>query len=149
LVNANEQDERTVEMTRELIQIFSKVQQQQQQQSTSGSTMRFNNNNDKKRKSVDWQSLDRQEVIALSRILIRKIFWDRRTNVLRSSNRILRQVLDLTAIRLETSEQISVEDRRRPSIGRRTTTTTAMRETRMKEKSSFSTNSENILDLDI
>jgi hypothetical protein len=84
-VNANELDERTVEMTRELIEIFNTVQQQQ----SSSSNMGIREDNNKKRNLLDWQSLDQQELNALSRILIRKIFWDRRTNVLRSSNRIL------------------------------------------------------------
>jgi hypothetical protein len=84
-VNANELDERTVEMTRELIEIFNTVQQQQ----SSSSNMGISEDNNKKRNLLDWQSLDQQELNALSRILIRKIFWDRRTNVLRSSNRIL------------------------------------------------------------
>jgi hypothetical protein len=100
LVNANEQDEKTVEMTRKLIDVFSRLQAQQQQphQKTGGD-------------ALDMQNLSRQEVVTFSRILSRKI-WDRRASLVKSSNRFLRQLLDLTAIRLETSERVPIRERR-------------------------------------
>ncbi|KAG7340844.1 ABC1 family-domain containing protein [Nitzschia inconspicua] len=101
LVNANEQDHKTVELTRKLIEIFSTLPSQQHQ--TNGS------------KAIDMQSLDRQEVIAFSRILTRKL-WDRRDKLLKSSNRFLQQLLDLTAVRLETSERVPLPERQ-PTLG--------------------------------
>ncbi|KAG7373548.1 ABC1 family protein [Nitzschia inconspicua] len=101
LVNANEQDQKTVELTRKLIEIFSTLPAQQHQ--TNGS------------KAIDMQSLDRQELIAFSRILTRKL-WDRRDRLLKSSNRFLQQLLDLTAVRLETSERVPLPERQ-PTLG--------------------------------
>ena len=101
LVNACDQDERTVEMTRELVGLFQSLQTSQQpQQSTA---------------LLNLQDLDRQELIAFSRILSVKI-WERRSSIIGTSNRILRQILELTAIRLETTERVPVGERR-PTLG--------------------------------
>jgi hypothetical protein len=101
LVNACDQDERTVEMTRELVGLFQSLQTSQQPQQATA--------------LLNLQDLDRQELIAFSRILSVKI-WERRSSIVGTSNRILRQMLELTAIRLETTERVPVGERR-PTLG--------------------------------
>jgi hypothetical protein len=106
LVNACDQDERTVEMTRDLVNLFRGLQQQQQAT------------------ALNLQSMDSQELLAFSRILSRKI-WDRRASLIRSSNRFLSQMLELTAMRLENSDRIPVRGRE-PTISSTPTSSTAI-----------------------
>jgi hypothetical protein len=97
LVNVDAMDERTVQVTQELIDIFGKLQKQQQQQPHGATTKPF--------MALDLQSLDRQELMEISSILTKKLF-ERRRQLLQSSNRLLKTLLDLTAARLQQSDRI-------------------------------------------
>mmetsp|Transcript_12081 Transcript_12081/g.34611 ORF Transcript_12081/g.34611 Transcript_12081/m.34611 type:complete len:975 (-) Transcript_12081:203-3127(-) len=107
LVNTNDQDERAVQTTRELVALLQKLQAKN---SDGGSSDSPNNN-----ANLDLQSLSREELVVFSRILSNKL-WNRRTALGKASNRFVNQMLQLTATRLESSERVPVGDRR-PTIG--------------------------------
>jgi len=88
LVRMNELDERTIETTQKLIKLAQK-----QIEATGNS-------------AFDLSSLSPEEVIAFSRILVRKV-WDRRLGVLRTGNRFAQKLLQLTAEKLERGERDS------------------------------------------
>ncbi|VEU35291.1 unnamed protein product [Pseudo-nitzschia multistriata] len=97
LVNKNEQDERAVKTTEELVTLLSKIQSKGD---NSG---------------IDIQSLNNEELIVLSRVLSTKL-WERRTALIKSSNRFVNQMLQLTAIRLESADRVPVGERT-PTVG--------------------------------
>jgi predicted unusual protein kinase regulating ubiquinone biosynthesis (AarF/ABC1/UbiB family) len=86
LVRVNDLDKRTVEMTRKLISLL------QRQVVESGSSV------------LDLSTLSRQEILDLSSILVRKV-WDRRRGLVRTGGRFARQLLQLTADKLERGER--------------------------------------------
>ena len=86
LVRANEQDERIIETTEKLVTLM------QRQLQISGKPL------------FDLTSLTIEESFELTSILIRKV-WARRYGVLQTSNRFARQLLHLTANRLESGER--------------------------------------------
>lgn len=81
IVRVNELDERTVETTRNLLQLLTTTT------SDSPST-------------VDISSLSNTDIIEISSIVARQLF-ERRSGVLQTSNRLAMQLLQLTADRLE------------------------------------------------
>lgn len=88
LVRTNELDERTVETTQKLAALM------QRQMLNSDSS------------PYDLSTLSREETLALSSILVRKV-WAKRTGVLQTSNRFARRLLQLTADKLESGERDS------------------------------------------
>jgi len=106
LVNKNEEDERAVKTTQELITLLRKIQSKGDANNSDG---------------VDVQSLNNEELIALSRILSTKL-WERRTALVKSSNRFVNQMLQLTANRLESADRVRVGERT-PTVGVTSTTT--------------------------
>jgi hypothetical protein len=88
LVRTNDLDAKTIEMTRKLLKLTQKQIQ--------------NSNNP----LFDVSTLSREETLALSSILVRKI-WQRRIGVLKTGNRFARILLGLTAKRLELGERDS------------------------------------------
>lgn len=86
LVRPNDLDKRTVETTRKLISLL-------QRQITERNDSR-----------LDLTTLSRQEVVQLSSILVRKV-WERRRGVFRTGGRFARQLLQLTADKLERGER--------------------------------------------
>merc|ERR1712238_189118 len=64
---------------------------------------------------IDVQSLSNEEQIIFSRILSQKL-WDRRSALIKSSNRFVNQMLQLTSTRLESPERVRV-GQRTPTIG--------------------------------
>ena len=86
LVRANELDERTVETTRKLVDLM-------QRQLQIAEIPLF-----------DLSNLTVEESVELSSILVRK-FWAKRNGVLQTSNRFARQLLRLTAEKLENGER--------------------------------------------
>ena len=88
LVRPNDLDERTVETTRKLVSLM------QRQIQNSGNPL------------FDLSTLSREETLALSSILVRKV-WARRSGVVQTSNRFARQLLELTANKLEHGERNS------------------------------------------
>ena len=101
LVNINDQDEKAVKTTQDLVEMLRKIQSKNE---GSGATS-----------GVDIQSLNNEEVLAFSRILSTKL-WDRRAALIKSSNRFANQMLSLTATRLESPDRVSVGERT-PTIG--------------------------------
>lgn len=93
LVNTNDQDEKVVKTTQELVELFQKVQN--------------NNDGSDDTNGVDIQSLNNEELLAFSRILSTKL-WERRSALVKSSNRFVNQMLQLTANRLESAERVPV-----------------------------------------
>lgn len=81
IVKVNELDERTVETTRNLIQLLT-------------------TNNAGSDSGVDISSLSNTEIIEISSIVARKLF-ERRSGLAKASNRLAMQLLQLTADRLE------------------------------------------------
>eukprot|EP00581_Thalassiosira_minuscula_P014806 CAMPEP_0183723322 /NCGR_PEP_ID=MMETSP0737-20130205/14931_1 /TAXON_ID=385413 /ORGANISM="Thalassiosira miniscula, Strain CCMP1093" /LENGTH=927 /DNA_ID=CAMNT_0025953583 /DNA_START=135 /DNA_END=2918 /DNA_ORIENTATION=+ len=81
IVRVNELDERTVETTRNLLQLLSDT----------------NSNGES---TVDISALDSSEIIEITSIIARKLF-ERRSGVIQTSNRLAVQLLQLTADRLE------------------------------------------------
>ena len=81
IVRVNELDERTVETTRNLIQLLTTTTSQ------SAST-------------VDISTLSNAEIVEISSIIAQKLF-ERRSGVVKTSNRLAMQLLQLTADRLE------------------------------------------------
>ena len=81
IVRVNELDERTVETTRNLLELLTET--------TSASAS-----------NVDIASLSNTEVIEISSIIARKLF-ERRSGVVKTTNRLAMQLLELTADRLE------------------------------------------------
>lgn len=84
VVRANELDERTVETTRNLLQLLTTT--------TSGPS------------ALDPSTLSNAEVVEISSIIVRKM-WEKRSGVLATSNRLAMQLLQLTANRLERGER--------------------------------------------
>ena len=84
LVRVNELDEKTIETTRNLIGLF-------QEQS-------------KKSAIFDVSTLSNEEVIEISSALVRKL-WRRRFSLLKTSGRLAKQLLQLTADRLEKGDR--------------------------------------------
>jgi hypothetical protein len=84
VVRANELDERTVETTRNLLQLLTTT--------TSGPS------------ALDPSTLSNTEVVEISSIIVRKL-WEKRSGVLATSNRLAMQLLQLTANRLERGER--------------------------------------------
>jgi len=82
IVRVNELDERTVETTRNLIELLA---------STSSQSADSN---------VDISELTSAEIVEISSIIAQKLF-DRRSAVVKTSNRLAMQLLELTAARLE------------------------------------------------
>ena len=96
LVNANDQDEKIVQTTQDLVDIIRNSQSKNEgTDMTSG---------------VDIQSLNNEELLAFSRILSAKL-WERRSAFIKSSNRFVNQMLELTVTRLESSERVPVGER--------------------------------------
>mmetsp|Transcript_2474 Transcript_2474/g.5296 ORF Transcript_2474/g.5296 Transcript_2474/m.5296 type:complete len:920 (+) Transcript_2474:140-2899(+) len=81
IVRVNELDERTVETTRNLIQLLATTN------SNSADT-------------VDISMLSNAEIVEITSVISRKLF-ERRSGVLKTSNRLAMQLLQLTADRLE------------------------------------------------
>ena len=88
LVRPNDLDEKTVETTRKLVSLM------QNQIQNSGNPL------------FDLSTLSQEETLALSSILVRKV-WARRSGVLQTSNRFARKLLELTALKLEHGERDS------------------------------------------
>lgn len=86
LVRTNELDERTVETTQKLVGLM------QRQIQNSDNPL------------FDLSTLSREETLALSSILVRKV-WAKRTGVFQTSNRFARKLLQLTADKLEDGER--------------------------------------------
>lgn len=84
LVRVNELDEKTIETTRNLIGLFQK----QSQRSSA----------------IAASSLSNDEVIEISSSLVRKL-WGRRFSLLKTGGRLSRQLLQMTADRLERGER--------------------------------------------
>ncbi|KAL7455460.1 hypothetical protein ACHAWC_007029 [Mediolabrus comicus] len=84
VVRANELDERTVETTRNLLQLLTTT--------SSGPS------------ALDPSTLSNTEVVEISSIIVRKL-WEKRSGVLATSNRLAMQLLQLTANRLERGER--------------------------------------------
>ena len=86
LVRTSDLDEKTIETTRKIVALAQK----QLDESPNP--------------AFDLSDLTREERLALASILIRKV-WERRGGVLQTGNRFLRQLMVLTAERLESGEQ--------------------------------------------
>lgn len=84
VVRANQLDGRTVETTRNLINLLTTT--------NSGSS------------ALDSSTLTNAEVVEISSIIVRKL-WEKRSGVLATSNRLATQLLQLTANRLESGER--------------------------------------------
>jgi hypothetical protein len=104
LVNANDQDEKTVEMTMKLFELL------RSENSGAGS-----GDGSFVVGGVDFSTLNAEEVRAFSRMLALK-FWDRRIALVRTGNRFWNTFLMLTASRLEKGERIPIPERK-PTIG--------------------------------
>ena len=104
LVNTNDQDEKAVKTTQDLVEMFRKIQAKNNEGSSDAMSS-----------GVDIQSLNNEEVLAFSRILTTKL-WERRSAFVKSSNRFVNQMLQLTATRLESSERVPVGERT-PTVG--------------------------------
>ena len=83
VVRANQLDERTVETTRNLLNLLTTT--------NSGPS------------ALDPSTLTNAEVVEISSIIVRKL-WEKRSGVLATSNRLATQLLQLTANRLESGE---------------------------------------------
>jgi len=125
LVNTNEQDEKVVKTTQELVEILRKAQ---------GNTEGGDTTN-----GIDIQSFNNEELLAFSRILSTKL-WERRSALVKSSNRFVNQMLQLTATRLESAERVRVGERT-PTIG--VSSTTDAEDNDSSDDSSSSTTSSN------
>jgi len=108
LVNTCDQDERAVQTTRELIALLRNVGGGGDNNSGGGGGSGSGS-------GIDVQSLSNEEQIIFSRILSQKL-WDRRSALIKSSNRFVNQMLQLTSTRLESSERVRV-GQRTPTIG--------------------------------
>jgi serine/threonine protein kinase len=84
LVRVNELDVKTIETTRNLIGLFQKQSQ--------------------RISAIDASSLSNDEVIEISSSLVRKL-WGRRFSLLKTGGRLSRQLLQMTADRLERGER--------------------------------------------
>lgn len=82
VIRANELDERTVETTRNLIKLLS----------------------DANTSPIDVSTLSNTEIVEISSIVVGKL-WERRSGVMKTSNRLAMQLLQLTANRLEKGER--------------------------------------------
>jgi hypothetical protein len=85
LVRMNELDQKTVETTRKLISLL-------QNQVSADNEL------------LDLSKLEREEVIELSSILVRKV-WDKRMGLLKTGNRFATKLLQLTADKLDRGER--------------------------------------------
>ncbi|MGK3760892.1 MAG: putative unusual protein kinase regulating ubiquinone biosynthesis (AarF/ABC1/UbiB family), partial [Bacillariaceae sp.] len=137
LVNACDQDERAVQTTKELIALLTSANSRGE----GGGSL------DGSSGGVDVQSLSNEDQIIFSRILSQKL-WDRRSALIKSSNRFVNQMLQLTATRLETPERVPV-GQRTPTVGvsstasRGSATTTTTATTESDDSSSSSNNNIN------
>jgi len=84
IVRSNELDERTVETTRNLIQLVV---------SSNGNAP-----------ILDVSSLSNTEIIEITSTIVRKV-WEKRNGVVKTGNRLAMQLLQLTADRLERGER--------------------------------------------
>jgi len=84
LVRVNELDEKTIQTTRSLIGLFQKQSQ--------------------KNSAVAASSLSNEEVIEISSAIVRKL-WKRRFSLLKTGGRLSRQLLQMTADRLEKGDR--------------------------------------------
>mmetsp|Transcript_56659 Transcript_56659/g.65290 ORF Transcript_56659/g.65290 Transcript_56659/m.65290 type:complete len:238 (+) Transcript_56659:782-1495(+) len=107
LVNTCDQDERAVQTTRELIALLRNV--------SGGGGDNNSGGGGGSGSGIDVQSLSNEEQIIFSRILSQKL-WDRRSALIKSSNRFVNQMLQLTSTRLESPERVRV-GQRTPTIG--------------------------------
>jgi len=105
LVNACDQDERAVQTTKDLITLLRSIS------NSSGG-----GDNEDGLGSVVQQSLTNEEQLIFSRILSQKLF-ERRSALIKSSNRFVNQMLQLTATRLESPERVKLAERV-PTVGR-------------------------------
>lgn len=85
VVRANQLDERTVETTRNLLNLLTTT-------TSSGPS------------ALDASTLTNTEVVEISSIIVRKL-WEKRSGVVATSNRLAMQLLQLTANRLESGER--------------------------------------------
>lgn len=131
LVNTNDQDEKVVKNTQDLVEMLRKAQTKPNEGSSDAMTS-----------GVDLQSLNNEEVLAFSRILTTKL-WERRSALVKSSNRFANQLLQLTATRLESSERVPVGERT-PTVGVSSTS-----QTNNDSSSSFETSSSNSSTTDV
>ena len=86
LIRSSDIDEKTIETTKKLVELAQKQL------------------DEAPNPACNLSDLSREERIALASILIRK-GWERRGGILQTSNRFLRQLLSLTADRLESAER--------------------------------------------
>ena len=84
VVRPNELDERTVETTRNLLQLLTAT--------NSNAPI------------IDVSTLSNADIVEISSIVVRQV-WERRTGVLKTGNRLAMQLLQLTADRLERGER--------------------------------------------
>ena len=92
VVLPNELDERTVETTRNLIRLLS----------------------DTNTAPIEISSLTNAEIVEISSIVVGKL-WERRSGVVKTGNRLVQQLLELTAAKLEKGErEILVVPTRQP-----------------------------------
>merc|ERR1712238_314323 len=135
LVNTCDQDERAVQTTRELIALLRNM---------GGGGGDNNSGGGGGSSGIDVQSLSNEEQIIFSRILSQKL-WDRRSALIKSSNRFVNQMLQLTSTRLESPERVRV-GQRTPTIGVSSSSTTSNSETATTStiKSDSSSSSNNI-----
>lgn len=86
LVRMNEIDDKTLETTQKILGLLQ------------------NQTREKENSDFDLSTLSRDEAITLSSMLVRKV-WNRRSGVLKTGNRFARQLLTLTAAKLEIGER--------------------------------------------
>ena len=124
LVNTNDQDQKIVQTTQELADVLRKIQNKNEGGDIAN--------------GLDLQSLNSEELIALSRILSTKL-WERRSAFINTSNRFVNQMLQLTATRLESSERVPVGERT-PTVG---VTSSSEAENSTSDSTSFSPSTSN------
>jgi hypothetical protein len=107
LVNANDQDEKTVEMTTKLFELLRRAPRNGNGSAANDASFLV--------AGVDLSSLDEEEIVTFSRILTTKI-WDRRVALVRTGNRFFNKFLQLTANRLENGDRVPITQRQ-PNVG--------------------------------
>jgi ABC1 atypical kinase-like domain len=121
LFRTNELDERTVEMTQQLVQLLDDIRQRQidqeirkrQAQIDAGIAVEpISESGSSVPSSTFGFNLSRDESIEFAQLLVRKV-WDRREGIVFTSNRFIRTLLSLTADQLERGER---DTRRVPSL---------------------------------
>ena len=101
LVQMDDLDEHTVETTQKLIRLI----QTQTQQQDAGSGIRDDNNS-----LFEANDLTQEDVRELATILVRKV-WERRDGVVKTGGRFARQLLQLTATKLEKGERVPLRQK--------------------------------------